>query len=70
MKTVRHWKHSYKCDHDGADTVASLGQALRCAGLNKTDMVVRMMAVQLDLKGQSTYIADSGSLVFRLEGRH
>lgn len=66
MTTVRHWPHSYGHDHEGADTVAALDAARECAGIDANDMTVRMMAVQLEIKGQSTYVGDNGNQVFRL----
>lgn len=64
--TVRHWPHGYQHDHEGADTVTALRTALTCHDISMNAITVRMMAVQLEVKGQSTYIGDADNYIFRL----
>lgn len=68
MTTVNHWPHGYQHSHEGADVVTALRTALTCHGITMNAITVRTMAVQLEIKGQSTYISDEDSHIFRLEG--
>ena len=68
MTTVNHWPRGYQHSHEGADTVEALRTALTCHGIDMNDMTVRIMAVQLQVKGQSTYFGDKDNYIFRLEG--
>lgn len=66
MRAVRHWPRGYQHEHEGADTVTALRQALTCHGIAMNAITVRMMSVQLEIKGQSTYIGDEDNYIFRL----
>lgn len=64
--TVRHWPRGYQHNHEGADTITALKTALTCHSIVMNDVTIRMMAVQLEIKGQSTYIGDADNYIFRL----
>lgn len=65
--TVRHWRRSgFQCEHQGADTVAALWAAVECRSLRVNEATVRVMAVQLETDGKSTYMSDNGNLIFRM----
>lgn len=69
MKTVRHWKRSYQCDHEDIGTRGALEAALRCADLPTKGS--RMMTGMLEKVGYVQYVVSNKDVfVFRVVRNH
>lgn len=70
MKTIRHWKRSYQCDHEDVGIRGALEKALRCHDLPTKG--ARMMTGLLERDGYVQYVVPNQDVyVFRVvRGRH
>lgn len=70
MRTVRHWKRSYQCDHRSVTLRGALGDALRCGNLPTANLHV--ITASLESQGYITYVIPGQSAaIFRIaQGHH
>jgi len=69
MKTVRHWKRSYQCDHKSVAVRGALADALSCHGLPTKNLHV--ITASLENQGFIEYVIPGKSVsIFRIVRGH